>query len=188
MTESKKIEPEAYISIADIVKELPLETVEEIIDSLPYDLKMRVKAAGYMNYKDSTVLKLFNQVRNEIKAAQSVNWMRALTLQEPWASMVAKGEKTIETRKWPTKYRGDVLITVSKTPKSPVAGKAIAIVKVVDCRPMEKADEVRACCEVYPRAWSWVLEDIRAVYPFPVKGRLGLWTFNYEKEALRGRQ
>lgn len=40
---------------------------------------------------------------------------------------------------------------------------------------MTKADEKAACCEVYSGAWSWVLENIRLVKPFPVKGRLGLY-------------
>ncbi len=36
--------------------------------------------------------------------------MKALTLYEPWASLVAKGEKKIETRSWATKYRGPIAI------------------------------------------------------------------------------
>lgn len=40
--------------------------------------------------------------------------MKALTLLQPWASLLAHGEKTIETRSWSTNYRGKVLITASK--------------------------------------------------------------------------
>lgn len=36
--------------------------------------------------------------------------MKALTLWQPWASLVAVGEKKIETRCWTTKYRGDLAI------------------------------------------------------------------------------
>lgn len=36
--------------------------------------------------------------------------MRALTLWQPWASLVACGAKKIETRSWGTPYRGPVLI------------------------------------------------------------------------------
>lgn len=36
--------------------------------------------------------------------------MKALTLQQPWAQLVALGVKTIETRSWSTKYRGRLLI------------------------------------------------------------------------------
>lgn len=36
--------------------------------------------------------------------------MKALTLHQPWATLVAEGVKTIETRSWPTKHRGPVAI------------------------------------------------------------------------------
>jgi len=36
--------------------------------------------------------------------------MKALTIHQPWASLIALGIKTIETRTWPTKYRGELAI------------------------------------------------------------------------------
>ena len=36
--------------------------------------------------------------------------MKALTLWQPWASLVAMGYKQIETRCWSTKYRGELAI------------------------------------------------------------------------------
>lgn len=36
--------------------------------------------------------------------------MKALTIRQPWASLIAVGAKSIETRSWPTKYRGELLI------------------------------------------------------------------------------
>jgi hypothetical protein len=39
--------------------------------------------------------------------------MKALTLWEPWASLIASGDKLIETRSWETKYRGKLLITAA---------------------------------------------------------------------------
>jgi hypothetical protein len=36
--------------------------------------------------------------------------MKALTLHQPWASLIAEGVKTIETRSWSTKYRGPLAI------------------------------------------------------------------------------
>lgn len=41
--------------------------------------------------------------------------MRALTLHQPWASLVALGVKTIETRSWSTKYRGPLAIHAGTT-------------------------------------------------------------------------
>ena len=40
--------------------------------------------------------------------------MKAITLHQPWASLVALGVKTIETRSWPTKYRGPLAIHAGK--------------------------------------------------------------------------
>lgn len=41
--------------------------------------------------------------------------MKALTLWQPWASLVALGVKTIETRSWSTSYRGPLAIHAAKT-------------------------------------------------------------------------
>jgi len=40
--------------------------------------------------------------------------MKALTLTQPWASLVAIGVKRIETRSWSTSYRGPLLIHAAK--------------------------------------------------------------------------
>lgn len=40
--------------------------------------------------------------------------VRALSLWEPWASLMATGAKTIETRHWPMSYRGPLLICAAK--------------------------------------------------------------------------
>lgn len=39
---------------------------------------------------------------------------KALTLHQPWASLIALGVKTIETRSWSTKYRGPLAIHAGK--------------------------------------------------------------------------
>ncbi len=106
---------------------------------------------------------------------KSPKFMKALSLQQPWANWVAEGKKTIETRKWKTNYRGPLLIVSSKSPNIAPAGYAVAIVTVVDCRPMTEEDEPAACCKIYPNAWAWILKDIQPIKPFPVKGSLGLY-------------
>ena len=40
--------------------------------------------------------------------------MKAITLTQPWASLVAVGAKTIETRSWSTNYRGPLAIHAAK--------------------------------------------------------------------------
>lgn len=46
--------------------------------------------------------------------------MKALTLHQPWASLVAIGVKTIETRSWPTSYRGPLAIHAAARSPKPV--------------------------------------------------------------------
>ena len=36
--------------------------------------------------------------------------MKALTIKEPWASLIINGYKTYEFRSWNTSYRGKILI------------------------------------------------------------------------------
>jgi hypothetical protein len=40
--------------------------------------------------------------------------MKALTVQQPWATLIAVGAKQIETRSWKTDYRGPLAIHASK--------------------------------------------------------------------------
>lgn len=103
--------------------------------------------------------------------------MKAISVRQPWASMIAQGSKTIETRIWPTKYRGDLLIVSSKKPKidNLPAGQALCIVELTDCQPMQVADEPLARCKWYKGAWTWVIGDVRPVEPFAVQGTLSIY-------------
>lgn len=46
--------------------------------------------------------------------------MKALTVWQPWASLVALGKKRIETRSWSTSYRGRLLIHAAKREPSEI--------------------------------------------------------------------
>lgn len=46
--------------------------------------------------------------------------MKAITVWQPWASLLATGKKHIETRAWRTNYRGEILIHAAKKPYSQV--------------------------------------------------------------------
>lgn len=55
-----------------------------------------------------------------IETSRRESWMRApgirgLSLLQPWAALMALGEKAVETRGWSTSYRGLVAIAASKT-------------------------------------------------------------------------
>lgn len=104
--------------------------------------------------------------------------MKAISVRQPWASMIANGEKTIETRTWSTNYRGDLLIVSSKRPAIDglPLGQALCVVRLVDCRPMTQDDVPVAGCHTYYGAQAWCLDNIRPVGgPFAVRGQLGLY-------------
>ena len=102
--------------------------------------------------------------------------MKALSVRQPWAALIAAGRKTIETRTWTTRYRGDLLITSEK--------QAVAVVTLADCRPMTAADEDAACCALYARAHAFVLENVRPVAPVAVRGRLRIHNAPVELDDL----
>ncbi len=104
--------------------------------------------------------------------------MKAISIKEPWASMIANGEKTIETRTWKTNHRGKILLCASNNPKGEFSGTCFATANLVDVRPMEKSDEIFAGCKKYPGAYSWILDDIQRIKPKPTKGKLRLFDVN----------
>ena len=122
--------------------------------------------------------------------------MKALSIKQPWANMIADGEKTIETRTWSTPHRGPLLIVSSKKPDlenfpemsrlgNGPYGCAVAVAQLVRCRPMEAEDVDEAGCDCYPGAIAWLLDDIRRIEkPFPVKGGLGLYDVEIPEGAL----
>ena len=111
--------------------------------------------------------------------------IKALSLQQPYANLVAGGQKTLETRKWGTKYRGPILICASMSGKGEPRGVALCMVVVGEIRPMTKDDEAAACIALYPRALVWQLSNCQVLkQPFPVKGSLGLFSLDIDEQSL----
>ncbi len=104
--------------------------------------------------------------------------MKGLTIRQPWASLIAMGQKTIEVRSWPTKYRGPLLITASRNPSGlGPTGCTICLVDLVDCRPMDVDDLPASCLDYfYGGDFAWLLANPKPVANHPVTGRLSLWT------------
>jgi hypothetical protein len=106
--------------------------------------------------------------------------MKALTIWQPWASLIVEGSKDIENRSWSTDYRGPLLIHAGahKPTKreremfdlGPLQlGGIVGVAQLVDCvrdHPSSWA---------MPDCWHWVLEAPQ-VLPFVVmRGAQGLW-------------
>ena len=107
--------------------------------------------------------------------------MKVISIKEPWATLILEGKKTIETRTWKTNHRGKILLHASQNPKSRISGHIFAMANLVNCKKMIKEDEPAACCEIYPKAYSWFLEDIKLLKLIKIKGNLGLWEFDPKK-------
>jgi hypothetical protein len=120
--------------------------------------------------------------------------IRALTIRQPWAALIAHDDKRVENRTWGTAWRGQLLIHAAKTADpfesdaGPIAGDQVrsaivATATLADCHLCECATTGSADCQVCgcdlwaePGRFHWVLEDVRAL-PEPVlcSGSLGLW-------------
>lgn len=108
--------------------------------------------------------------------------IKALSLHQPFASMVATGAKPIETRTRQTHYRGDLLIVSTLKPDMPgfLCGFALCIVEVTGCRKMTRADEKAARCKFRPGAWAWLLSNVRPIPPVRCRGYQGMYEVELE--------
>lgn len=135
--------------------------------------------------------------------------MKAITLTQPWATLVAIGVKQTETRSWSTKYRGPLAIHAAKGWTRAVVsfamhppcrgvladagytlfsqlprGEIIATCTFVDCIPTErfKVNDFldSAFGDFTTGRFAWVLSDVRKLdTPIPARGSLGLWNWEH---------
>jgi hypothetical protein len=125
--------------------------------------------------------------------------LRALSWKQPFASLMLHGK--IETRVWDAKYRGWVLICASKLAykkeivydicganydlymtivealkgdkTAGIAGKAIAIGKLVDSHPMRPDEQAKAFVAHRDGLFSHVYEDVQLISPIAWQGSQG---------------
>jgi len=119
--------------------------------------------------------------------------MKALTVCQPYAELIARGDKPIENRTWSTPYRGRLMIHAGKSrdwlgdsagyrldPSTFAMGAVVATAEVVACLnirapwPMAYAD-----LQIHEHAngpWCWILEDVQRLRrPVFCQGAQGLW-------------
>jgi hypothetical protein len=131
--------------------------------------------------------------------------VKCLSLLQPWATLVAIGEKKIETRSWNTHYRGPLAIAASKRFSNesifallippfwnvlesagyrqvedyPV-GSILCVCDLVDVVRITADNDPlapeRSFGNYTPGRYAWHLANVRALpEPIPAKGALGLW-------------
>lgn len=105
--------------------------------------------------------------------------MKAISIRQPWASLIADGIKRVEVRSRQIHFRGDLLIVSTLRPNYPglPTGCAIAVVEVYGCRPFTVADATDACLPYSPGLYVWLLRNPRPLpHPVRVRGQQGLYT------------
>ncbi len=115
--------------------------------------------------------------------------MKALSIHPYFAMGIFFLEKTVENRTWTTNYRGDILIcSTSKKFKDTIPGHALCVVTLKDVVPM-KREHLKAALmydnEYNKDSYAWILENVRCIKPFPVKGKLSLWECDHEIEYIQ---
>lgn len=126
--------------------------------------------------------------------------MKAITVKQPWASLIIQGIKDIENRTWQTKYRGRVLIhagmakanfnfSLSQNQRlnelnlrrwydsDQIKGKIIGSVEIIDC--VKNHPSIWAERHSPPfKPFNWVLAyPIIFPEPIPIKGKLSFWDY-----------
>lgn len=113
--------------------------------------------------------------------------MKAISIQQPWAHLILCDEKKYEYRSWSTEHRGDLLICSSANPKieDTIPGHALCVVNITDVIQVTKKNYKEFDLDDPPargeKLYAWKIEDVRAIHPFSVKGKLN---FYYVDDAL----
>ena len=138
--------------------------------------------------------------------------MKALTLWQPHATLIAIAAKRYETRSWTTDYRGPLAIHAAKSKKgcelcytSPFYtvlkntdypsfkwlpfGKIIAICKLVDIIQITDtnatglSEQELAFGDFTPGRYAWYLQSVQQLeIPIPIRGKQRLWMWDYSEE------
>ena len=108
--------------------------------------------------------------------------MKALTVRQPWASLIISGAKRVENRSWPTRHRGPLAIHAGKHNDGGGAhlprGALLGWVNVTDCH-LAGSPECNCTDYASPTGWHWVLDFQSEFYrPIPAIGRQGLWDWS----------
>lgn len=125
--------------------------------------------------------------------------MKALTICQPYAALIVRGDKLVENRTWPTSHRGRIAIHAGKSREwlddederefaergdplvfGAVVGEArIADVLHIDGIRRGDHDEKYPWLKDHEHTngpWCWVLEDVtRYEAAVPWKGAQGMW-------------
>lgn len=110
--------------------------------------------------------------------------MKALTICQPYAHLIAVGAKRVENRTWETSYRGPLVIHAGKSrawmdPEDEDEryhfGAIVAVVDLVDCVRHYNLSHEQQLDDHTFGPWCWMLDAVTPVRPLPYRGAQGLW-------------
>ncbi|MEW1761534.1 hypothetical protein AB0393_34180 [Streptomyces cyaneofuscatus] len=118
------------------------------------------------------------------------DWIRGITIKQPYAASILTGAKTIENRPRPWRT-GWVLLHAGRQIDRPalrlplvartirgrqlVAGAVVGIARITGCH--QDPDDAPLCSPwAHPGSWHLELADVQELpLPIPVRGQLGPW-------------
>src|SRR3989344_1955775 len=114
--------------------------------------------------------------------------MKVLSLKQPFAELILQGRKTIELRKWNTKFRGEFLIHSSKIPsfadmkkfgfeRNLPTGKIVGRAFLVDVKEYRSPREFNSDIDKHLASEEWgkygfILNHVRRIKMIPARGML----------------
>ena len=104
--------------------------------------------------------------------------MYALSIKQPWASLISSGQKTAEIRSWQTQYRGPLVICASAKKHinhDGPYGCLISIVELVDIVPFTRDLCGAACIDWIKNHYAWRINVVVNLPPIQVRGQLKLF-------------
>jgi hypothetical protein len=113
--------------------------------------------------------------------------MKALTVRQPWAELIVRGQKDVENRSRRTTHRGQLAIHAGlrREASEPEVqgqldrGAIIGVVDVVGCVQGSRSPWAES------GQWHWLLANPRRLSkPILKRGALGLWTVDPATERL----
>ena len=110
--------------------------------------------------------------------------MKAITVWQPWATLLATGQKHNETRSWKTSYRGEILIHAAKTDHSGI----LLHIPMEELKHFQDAGgKNRTKSGTIPQAGHTISADLR-VFPLGTKLRINgvVYTVEDSGSGIRG--
>ena len=119
-----------------------------------------------------------------------MNVLKAITIIQPYAELIARGEKRCENRTQRTRHRGLLVIHAGKSragldryrwtePRTELDfGAIIAVAQLVDSVPLAEAQRMPELVgdPHVTGPWCWILSDVRRLpRPLPCPGQQWFW-------------